>query len=109
MTGEQTIAHMDSIILAIRCAKALRFVSWSQDWVPLSYPPTDAEAQLVVRYLWSQMSTMLIPTFDDTRRNVFCELLPGNDHPIPRTVHDQRLLLAALKQRAFPDSQQPSV
>jgi hypothetical protein len=98
------IASMDYATLATRCANALRFVSWSRDWVPLSSPPTDAEAQLVVRYLWSQLSTMLIPKFDDVRCNVLCELLPGNDEPIPPTLDGQRPLLAALGQRAFPDS-----
>jgi hypothetical protein len=103
------IASMDYATLATRCANALRFVSWSRDWVPLSSPPTDAEAQLVVRYLWSQLSTMLIPKFDDVRCNVLCELLPGNDEPIPPTLDGQRSLLAALGQRAFPDSLQMGI
>ena len=103
---EQTIASMDFTTLATRCAQALRFVSSSQDWAPLSSPPTDAEAQLVVRYLWSHMGTMLIPAFDGVRCDVLCELLPGNDHPIPRTVNDQRPLLDALKERAYPGSSQ---
>lgn len=99
------IASMDNATLAIRCAKALRFVSWSQDWVPLSSPPTDAEAQLVVRYLWGELSKMLIPNFDDVRSNVLRELLPDeNDTAIPLTYYEQRPLLAALRQRAFPDS-----
>ena len=98
------IASMDYTTLATRCAKALRFVSWSEDWVPLSSPPTDAEAQLVVRYLWGEVSKMLIPSFDDVRCNVLREvLLPGeNDEPIPPTFYGQRPLLAALRQRAFP-------
>ena len=100
------IVSMDLAILATRCAHALLFVSWSQDWVPLSSPPTDAEAQLVERYLWSQLSTMLIPNFDAVRCNVLCELLPGNDKPIPPTLDGQRPLLAALRQRAFPGAAQ---
>jgi hypothetical protein len=95
-----TIASMDQTTLAIRCASALRFVSYSKDWAPLSSPPTDAEAQLVMRYLWGQLSTMIGLGFNEVRHNVLRELLP--DDAIPLTLHDQRPLLAALSQRAYP-------
>ena len=107
MDQAHTIETMDQTTLAIRCASALRFVSYSKDWAPLSSPPTDAEAQLIVRYVWGQLSTMLVPNFDGVRHNVLSELLPGD--AIPRTLHDQRPLLAALSQRAYPDAPQMGV
>jgi hypothetical protein len=107
MDQAHTIEAMDQTTLAIRCARALRFVSYSKDWAPLSSPPTDAEAQLIVRYVWGELSTMLVPNFDEVRHNVLRELLP--DDAIPSTFKDQRPLLAALQQRAYPGAPQMGV